>query len=224
MVCGHNWEREMEETKNKKEERDLDRSALERLDCDSRRQRTRRGCVGSSRSIGRHVKTQPLECWLTRKAAWSLSLLCFSSCVPGTPTLGKSTSSSSPFSVSLGDTCISQMATQLTRSDYLRRVRISWGALLADFCVLVLTPLAPQLYDACVTRKHQVLLARVYDVAVESRIDHAPRLSQRLGTNVWLKREDTQPVFSFKIRGAYNRIAQLSEQEKKQGIITCSAG
>jgi threonine dehydratase len=55
----------------------------------------------------------------------------------------------------------------------------------------------------------KILDARVYDVALESPLDHAPRLSARLGNDVLLKREDLQPVFSFKLRGAYNKIAQL---------------
>ena len=51
----------------------------------------------------------------------------------------------------------------------------------------------------------KILKARVYDVAIESPLDAAPRLSRRLGCEVLLKREDLQPVFSFKLRGAYNR-------------------
>ena len=57
----------------------------------------------------------------------------------------------------------------------------------------------------------KILKARVYDVAIESPLEEAPRLSRRLGNQVLLKREDLQPVFSFKLRGAYNRIAHLSE-------------
>src|SRR5215813_4923964 len=52
----------------------------------------------------------------------------------------------------------------------------------------------------------------------------APRLSNRVGNTVWLKREDQQPVFSFKIRGAYNRIARLTQAERRVGVITASAG
>src|SRR5690606_17179517 len=70
----------------------------------------------------------------------------------------------------------------------------------------------------------KILKARVYDVAVESPLDHAPRLSRRLGRDVWLKREDLQPVFSFKCRGAYNKIAQLSEDALAKGVICSSAG
>lgn len=66
--------------------------------------------------------------------------------------------------------------------------------------------------------------ARVYEVAVESPLDFAPLLSERLSNQVYLKREDLQSVFSFKLRGAYNRIANLSEQEKTNGIIAASAG
>jgi threonine dehydratase len=69
-----------------------------------------------------------------------------------------------------------------------------------------------------------ILTSRVYDVAEETPLDDAPRLSRRLDNTVLLKREDLQPVFSFKIRGAYNRIANLSADERKRGVITASAG
>ena len=58
----------------------------------------------------------------------------------------------------------------------------------------------------------KILTARVYDVAIESALDAAPRLSARLGNQVLFKREDTQPVFSFKLRGAYNKMAHLSSR------------
>src|SRR4051812_32889322 len=70
----------------------------------------------------------------------------------------------------------------------------------------------------------RILKARVYDVASETPLDHAARLSQRLGNRIMLKREDLQPVFSFKLRGAYNRIAHLSESAAKRGVICASAG
>ncbi|MEO8464594.1 MAG: threonine ammonia-lyase, biosynthetic [Gammaproteobacteria bacterium] len=66
--------------------------------------------------------------------------------------------------------------------------------------------------------------ARVYDVAIESPLDRAPRLSKRLGHEVLLKREDLQAVFSFKLRGAYNRIAHLSPEALAKGVICSSAG
>src|SRR2546425_899982 len=69
-----------------------------------------------------------------------------------------------------------------------------------------------------------ILTSRVYEVARETSLDAAPRLSKRVDNTVWLKREDQQPVFSFKIRGAYNRIARLSEAERTAGVITASAG
>jgi threonine dehydratase len=69
-----------------------------------------------------------------------------------------------------------------------------------------------------------ILNARVYDVARETPLDAAPRLSQRLGNPVWMKREDLQPVFSFKIRGAYNKIAHLSDADCARGVIAASAG
>lgn len=65
---------------------------------------------------------------------------------------------------------------------------------------------------------------RVYDVARRTELEHAARLSERLGNEVWLKREDSQPVFSFKLRGAYNKICQLSETEAAAGVICSSAG
>ena len=71
---------------------------------------------------------------------------------------------------------------------------------------------------------HDVLTSRVYDVARETPLDAAPRLSRRLSAEVLLKREDLQPVFSFKLRGAYNRIAHMSEAERARGVIAASAG
>lgn len=70
----------------------------------------------------------------------------------------------------------------------------------------------------------RILTALVYDVAIESPLEAAPRLSGRLGSKVWLKREDLQPVFSFKLRGAYNKIAQLTQAERDRGVIAASAG
>ena len=64
----------------------------------------------------------------------------------------------------------------------------------------------------------------MYDVARETPLDVAARLSQRLGNTILLKREDQQPVFSFKLRGAYNKIAHLTEEERRRGVITASAG
>lgn len=71
---------------------------------------------------------------------------------------------------------------------------------------------------------HDILTSRVYDVARETPLDPAGRLSRRLGNTVLFKREDQQPVFSFKLRGAYNRIAHLTAEERARGIITASAG
>ena len=69
-----------------------------------------------------------------------------------------------------------------------------------------------------------ILTSRVYDVARETPLDPAPRLSARLTNTVLLKREDLQPVFSFKLRGAYNRMAHLTDVERSRGVITASAG
>jgi len=71
---------------------------------------------------------------------------------------------------------------------------------------------------------HDILTSRVYDVARETPLDTAPRLSRRLGNEILLKREDLQPVFSFKLRGAYNKISHLREDDRARGIITASAG
>jgi threonine dehydratase len=78
----------------------------------------------------------------------------------------------------------------------------------------------PDLYDVV----RAILTSRVYDVARETPLDPAPRLSARLENTVLLKREDLQPIFSFKIRGAYNRIVRLSAEEQARGVIAASAG
>ncbi|MEP7244640.1 MAG: threonine ammonia-lyase, biosynthetic [Gammaproteobacteria bacterium] len=70
----------------------------------------------------------------------------------------------------------------------------------------------------------RILKARVYDVAIESPLEHAARLSRRLGNKVLLKREDLQAVFSFKLRGAYNKISNLSASVAQRGVICASAG
>jgi threonine dehydratase len=69
-----------------------------------------------------------------------------------------------------------------------------------------------------------ILTSRVYDVVRDTPLDLAPRLSARLGTRVHFKREDLQSVFSFKLRGAYNKIAHLDETQRARGVITASAG
>ena len=74
------------------------------------------------------------------------------------------------------------------------------------------------------TLLHDVLTSRVYDVARETPLERAPRLSLRYGNEVLFKREDMQPVFSFKLRGAYNKIAHLTAAEREKGIIAASAG
>ena len=69
----------------------------------------------------------------------------------------------------------------------------------------------------------RILTSAVYEVAIETPLDRMAQLSTRLGRDVLLKREDLQPVFSFKIRGAYNRIAQLTDAELARGVICASA-
>ncbi|HTP94204.1 MAG TPA: threonine ammonia-lyase, biosynthetic [Burkholderiales bacterium] len=70
----------------------------------------------------------------------------------------------------------------------------------------------------------RILGARVYDVAQETPLEHAPGLSARIGNRLLLKREDMQPVFSFKLRGAYNKMARLDRRELKRGVVAASAG
>ncbi|XZG70648.1 threonine ammonia-lyase, biosynthetic [Chitinibacteraceae bacterium HSL-7] len=70
----------------------------------------------------------------------------------------------------------------------------------------------------------RILTARVYDAAVETPLEPAPNLSRRIGNKILLKREDMQPVFSFKIRGAYNRMVKLSRAELDRGVVCASAG
>ncbi|KAL5210271.1 hypothetical protein ABZP36_005894 [Zizania latifolia] len=70
----------------------------------------------------------------------------------------------------------------------------------------------------------RVLSSKVYDVAIESPLQLATKLSERLGVNMWIKREDLQPVFSFKLRGAYNMMAKLSREQLERGVICSSAG
>ncbi|KAK1744438.1 threonine ammonia-lyase [Skeletonema marinoi] len=69
-----------------------------------------------------------------------------------------------------------------------------------------------------------ILNAKVYDAAIETELQHAKSMSLLLNNTVYLKREDTQPVFSFKIRGAYNKMASLSEEALACGVVACSAG
>jgi threonine dehydratase len=70
----------------------------------------------------------------------------------------------------------------------------------------------------------RILTSKVYDVAVETSLDLAPQLSARIGNTVLLKREDTQSVFSFKLRGAYNKMAHLPRAVLSRGVIAASAG
>lgn len=69
-----------------------------------------------------------------------------------------------------------------------------------------------------------ILQATVYDAAIQTPLEPAKKLSQRFNNDIRFKREDLQPVFSFKLRGAYNRISQLTDEEKSRGVITASAG
>lgn len=77
------------------------------------------------------------------------------------------------------------------------------------------------LHDEYIKR---ILSARVYDVSVETRLHEAPQLSGRLNNQIWLKREDEQSIFSFKCRGAFNRIYKLAQEQPLEGIVAASAG
>ena len=72
--------------------------------------------------------------------------------------------------------------------------------------------------------RDRIANASVYEVAIRSPLEHAPRLSSRTANDVWLKREDLQPVFSFKLRGAYNKLARLPDERIRRGVICSSAG
>src|SRR5437763_1750050 len=72
--------------------------------------------------------------------------------------------------------------------------------------------------------RSRIELATVYDVASVTPLERAAKLSARLNQDILLKREDLQPVYSFKLRGAYNKIAKLSATERAAGVITASAG
>jgi len=70
----------------------------------------------------------------------------------------------------------------------------------------------------------RILTAQVYDVAIETPLELASNLSSRIGNSLWIKREDMQEVFSFKVRGAYNKMVKLSPEALKKGVVTASAG
>ena len=95
--------------------------------------------------------------------------------------------------------------------------------LVARALALKTTPPAPRRPDLS-GYLQKILNARVYDVALETDLAPARALSRRLGNHVLLKREDQQPVFSFKLRGAYNKMAQLDAQALARGVICASAG
>jgi threonine dehydratase len=82
----------------------------------------------------------------------------------------------------------------------------------------------PKSYPIAASYAPLIARARVYDVAIESPLDRAPRLSARLGHDVLLKREDLQAVFSFKLRGSYNKISQTPVEQLRNGVICSSAG
>src|SRR5688572_16809629 len=87
-----------------------------------------------------------------------------------------------------------------------------------------INPPPPKTYPIAASYAPRIARARVYDVAIESPLDLAPRLSARLGNEVLLKREDLQAVFSFKLRGSHNKIAQMPADKLANGVICSSAG
>ncbi|SEO57775.1 MULTISPECIES: threonine ammonia-lyase, biosynthetic [unclassified Pseudomonas] len=88
------------------------------------------------------------------------------------------------------------------------------------------TCLVPHSADTALLEHYvkKILAAPVYDLAVRTPLQAAPALSALLGNQVLLKREDLQPTFSFKIRGAYNKLVQLTAEQKTRGVVTASAG
>ena len=89
---------------------------------------------------------------------------------------------------------------------------------------LKVTPQVPAMLPPGSSYLQRILNARVYEVARETHLHAAPKLSKRLSNKVWLKREDEQDVFSFKLRGAYNKMAHLTPQQRDAGVICASAG
>ena len=87
-----------------------------------------------------------------------------------------------------------------------------------------MTSEAPRSGSMPIDYLRKILNARVYDVAIETPLDLAARLSSRLQNRVLLKREDEQPVFSYKVRGAYNKMSHLTREQLEKGVITASAG
>jgi threonine dehydratase len=85
-------------------------------------------------------------------------------------------------------------------------------------------PAQPSLMPTPGSYLQRILNAKVYEAAVETSLTPARNLSKRIGNKIWLKREDEQPVFSFKLRGAYNKMAHLSAEALAQGVICASAG
>ncbi|SET40690.1 threonine ammonia-lyase, biosynthetic [Thalassotalea agarivorans] len=78
--------------------------------------------------------------------------------------------------------------------------------------------------DKALSYLRSIMTSPVYDVAVESDLTPLTKLSDKLNNDIWLKREDQQPVHSFKLRGAYNKLSMLDEQSKQQGVVAASAG
>lgn len=109
------------------------------------------------------------------------------------------------------------MSRQLRRSFFTSSSPITWK----NSTSYDSNPVAKSLATSYLVK---ILRSNVYDAAIETPLTKAANLSQLLENNVYLKREDLQPVFSFKIRGAINKISSLDETSRSKGVVTCSAG
>ncbi|XP_050945069.1 threonine dehydratase biosynthetic, chloroplastic-like [Cucumis melo] len=103
---------------------------------------------------------------------------------------------------------------------------VSWKELQYPSGKLGAVPKRPEVIDEQKQMEYlkKILSSKVYDVTSESPLHFAPNLSKGLGVNIWLKREDTHPVYSFKLRGAYNMMSSLPKEELEKGVISASTG
>jgi threonine dehydratase len=98
------------------------------------------------------------------------------------------------------------------------------SAIYRNSSALSVNELSQRIWNQPIDYLQNILTAQVYDVAKESPLQEAKNLSHRLNNTILIKREDLQSVFSFKLRGAYNKMKNLTEEEMAKGVITCSAG
>ena len=125
--------------------------------------------------------------------------------------------------------CHSQSILRVLFQILQRRLQLHLSCL-RHFCYLTViqTSVASPLFKKDVAENYQylrlILTSRVYEVVKETPLTPAINLSNRLECKVLLKREDLQPVFSFKLRGAYNKMAHLDPEQRWKGVVACSAG